>query len=76
MSCNIGGAEEIQIGVWNIRGINGKECELEEEFSSNRLDILAITETKKKEQGRTKLGSHIMLYSGIQSTERAKAGVG
>jgi exonuclease III len=41
-----------------------------------KLDILAITETKKKGQGITNLNGNILLYSGVPMTDRAKAGVG
>ena len=37
-----------RIGTWNVRGLTGKENELADEFDKASLDILAITETKKK----------------------------
>ena len=47
----------LRIGTWNIRGLNGKEIELEEE----------IEETKKKGKGiiETEDGN-VLLYSGVQ----------
>lgn len=43
-----------KLGTWNLRGIGGKEEELNEEFMKTDLSILAITETKKKGQGERK----------------------
>ncbi|CAH0561738.1 unnamed protein product [Brassicogethes aeneus] len=66
-----------KIGTWNIKSIQGKENELEEEFEELGLDILAITETKKKGQGITKLyNNNILIFSGVKLNERAAAGVG
>lgn len=67
----------IRIGTWNIRSLKGKETELVEEFEKARLDILTITETKKKGKGIIKTkNNHIMIYSGVECSERAKAGIG
>lgn len=65
-----------KLGTWNIRSIQGKDKELEEEFEKAKLQILAITETKKKGTGMTKTKEgHIMIYSGVDVKERAAAGV-
>ena len=43
-----------KVGTWNIRSIRGKEIELCNEFEKTNLDILVVTETKKKkEKGST-----------------------
>ncbi|KAK4885035.1 hypothetical protein RN001_001306 [Aquatica leii] len=64
----------------NIRikkSISDKEKELVEEFEKTDLDILGITETKKKGTGELELQSgHILIYSGVQHTSRAREGVG
>ena len=36
---------------WNVRAINGKEMELVQEMENFKLNILGITENKKKGQG-------------------------
>ena len=60
-----------------MRSINGKENELDEEFAKAELDILTITETKKKGQGEIELKSgHTLIYSGVDDSKRAAAGVG
>lgn len=54
----------LKIGTWNIRSLNGKEHELIEEFEKAKLDIIAVTETKKKEQGMIELErGHLLLYT-------------
>lgn len=41
------------------------------------MDILGITETKKKEKGMIQMNErHILLFSGVQNNENARAGVG
>ena len=67
----------LRIGVWNVRGLNGKEIEVEDEFIKNNLDILAITETKKKGEGKATMEqTQTLIYSGVKQEERAKTGVG
>ncbi|KAL3278767.1 hypothetical protein HHI36_016293 [Cryptolaemus montrouzieri] len=61
------------IGTWNIRSLNGKETELNVEFTATGLDVLVIVETKKKSQGEMELeGGNLLLYSGVQKDERAR----
>lgn len=62
------------IGTWNVQSLRGKEVELVEEVKKYKIDILGITETKKKGQGVEDLGSHKLIYSGVIG-ERARAGV-
>lgn len=67
----------LRIGTWNIRSLNDKEEELIEEFERSKLDILAITETKKKGNGIIELErGHILMYSGVNQETRAAEGVG
>ena len=64
-------------GTWNVRAINGKELELTEEMDRYKIDVLAVTETKKKGQGVENVGpNHILIFSGVNEKDRAKAGVG
>lgn len=66
----------MQIGTWNVRSITGKEKELVDEFERSKIDILALTETKKKGRGIEKVdNNHILLYSGVPQSTRAQAGV-
>ncbi|XP_031335863.1 craniofacial development protein 2-like [Photinus pyralis] len=66
-----------KLGVWNTRSMNGKENELVQEFEKAQLDILVISETKKKGRGTTKMdNNHLFIYSGVDLNERAAGGVG
>jgi hypothetical protein len=66
-----------KLATWNIRGLSGKENELIEECQKINVDILGITETKKKGQGSIEVGNgYYLIYSGVPTNERAKAGVG
>ena len=65
------------MGTWNVRGLNGKEGELVEEFENVGLDIIGITETKKESKGEIMMkGGHLLIYSGVEMKERAREGVG
>lgn len=69
--------EDWKLATWNVRGLSGKEHEIWEECKKYKIDILGITETKKKGQGMVLLQDHSMLiHSGIAQNQRAKAGVG
>ena len=61
------------IATWNVRGLAGNENELIGEFERENLDILGITETKKKGSGKMKMeGSHLLIYKGVNGDSRAK----
>ena len=38
----------MKIGTWNIRSYSGKELEINNEFERAALDLLIMTETKRK----------------------------
>ncbi|KAK9708450.1 hypothetical protein QE152_g27206 [Popillia japonica] len=66
-----------KVGTWNIQSLKGKEVELAEEFEKTGLQIMGLTETKRKGNGNlTTSNGHLMLFSGVAETERAQAGVG
>jgi hypothetical protein len=41
----------LKIGVWNVRGLHGKEKLLQEELIKANVDIAVIPETKKEIKG-------------------------
>jgi exonuclease III len=65
----------MKIGVWNVRGLYGKEKLLQEEFKKANVDIAMIPETKKKLNVSQELDDHILLYSGVPTNKRAAAGI-
>ena len=65
----------MNIGTWNVRGLNSKEPELVQEFKKNKLQLLGITETKKKGQGFQRFeNNHILMNSGVVKTGELEAG--
>jgi len=63
----------MKIGVWNVRGLYGKEKLLQEELEKASVDIAVIPETKKKLKGSQELDDYILLYSGVPTNKRAAA---
>ena len=46
----------MKIGVWNVRGLYGKEKLLQEELKKANVDIAVILETKKEIKGFASVG--------------------
>ena len=65
----------MRFGTWNVRALRGKELELIDEIKKYNLDILGITETNRKGQGVEEFTSHKLIFSGVDTKERARAGV-
>ncbi|XP_043499919.1 uncharacterized protein LOC122522697 [Polistes fuscatus] len=45
------------------------------ELENQKIDIAALQETKKKNKGQRIYGEYIVIYSGVEKSERAKEGV-
>ncbi|KAF2885841.1 hypothetical protein ILUMI_20332, partial [Ignelater luminosus] len=57
--------------------LNEKEEVLSEEFEQIRMDLLAVTKTKRKVKGCINLkNGHYMILEGVAEAVRARAGVG
>jgi len=65
----------MKIGIWNVRGLYGKEKLLQEELKKANIDTAVIPETKKKLNGSQDLDNYILLYSGVPTNKRAAAGI-
>lgn len=65
----------LRIGTWNIQGIATKTDEVFKEIETNAMDIVALTETKKKGKGTEEKNGYIHIYSGKPKEERASSGV-
>ena len=50
-----------RIGTWNIKTLNGKEEEIVEEMDKYRIDLLGISETKKKGKGQKHVKNNYVL---------------
>ena len=66
----------MKMGVWNVRGLDGREKLLQEELEKANVDVdIAVTpETKKNLKGLQELEDYILLYSGVPANRRAASG--
>lgn len=56
----------LKLRTWNIRGLKNKEVDLTQEFKNTQLDILALSENKKKGKGLMEINKdRILIYSGV-----------
>jgi exonuclease III len=63
--------------TWNIKSLNGKEVVIVREMEKYRLELLGLSEVKKKCSGEKRLEKGFILrYSGVPAINRAKEGVG
>lgn len=67
---------KLRLATWNIQGWRTKREEVLEEFKNMNVDILVVTETKKKGNGTEEIGGALHIWSGVKKEQRAKAGVG
>lgn len=65
----------MHIATWNIQGARNKMEEVVKEMERMKIDIAALTETKKKGHGATRQGAYIHVFSGVPKEQRAKRGV-
>lgn len=65
----------IIFGTWNVQSLTNKKMEVFKEISKANLDIVILTETKLKGKGQEMVGSYLHIWSGIDKSKRAAAGV-
>lgn len=65
----------MQFGTWNVRGLKSKRREVFTELEKYNMDIVALTETKKKGKGIEKIHGYIHIYSGVSWEQHARSGV-
>jgi hypothetical protein len=63
------------IGTLNVRKTGPRKLELLEEIKM-KIDILVVTETKKKGKVSEELGKYYFIYSGVEEEKRVASGVG
>ncbi|XP_057663198.1 uncharacterized protein LOC130898146 [Diorhabda carinulata] len=65
----------MNLGTWNVQGLSTKINEVLREIRQLNMDIVVLTETKKKGQDSENLGHYDHFYSGISKDKRAQKGV-
>lgn len=65
----------LKIGTWNIQGWRTKEKEVLREIKEMDMDIVILTETKKKGKGEERFEDYVFFWSGVEKHMRAKSGV-
>lgn len=65
----------MNFGTWNVQGIGQKMDTIISEVSKLNLDIVTLTETKKKENGSNTVGDYVHIYTGVSKEKRAARGV-
>lgn len=65
----------MNLATWNIQGLNTKYNEVLKEVIQKDLDVIVLTETKRKGRGQEISGGYIHFWSGVEKSERAKGGV-
>ena len=62
-------------GTWNVQAISRKLPEVISEIKEHKVDIVVMTETKKKGHGSENYGDYDLFYSGVPKDQRARQGV-
>lgn len=65
-----------RLACWNITSWNGRDQEIVNEMKQHKIDICALSETKRKGQGTSRYDNYILAYSGRAKQDRAQSGVG
>lgn len=66
----------MRIASWNVTSLTNKEQEVIIELDGKKIDICALSETKRKGAGSVMRGNYLLIYKGVDKSERAHAGVG
>ena len=61
----------LKIVTWNVISIGKRESELVEEIKPKAINIVVISETKKKLKGTKMIRNYSMLYIGVSPETRA-----
>lgn len=69
-------SKPLRIATWNVTSLLNKGQEVVIELKNHRVDVCALSETKKKGKGNLRMEDYILFYSGRPKNERATSGVG
>lgn len=56
--------DNCKIGKWNMRGMQGNEVNVIQEFQRTNILLLGLTETNKKSKGQIELENWLMITLG------------
>jgi exonuclease III len=62
-------------GTWNVQDIRRKFEEITSELGKLKMDVIGLTETKRKGKGTETVRIYVHLYSGVSNGRRAERGV-
>ncbi|KAF2894991.1 hypothetical protein ILUMI_11183 [Ignelater luminosus] len=65
----------MNISTWNVKNLSTKQNKLLNEIKRFDMDIVAVTETKKKGKGSEHMHDYIHLYSDVDKASKAMAGI-
>jgi exonuclease III len=63
------------IGTWNVRSIRNKISEVTKELREMKVDVAALTESKKKGVGNSIIGEYLLFWSEVDKSKREKSGI-
>lgn len=66
---------KMMFGCWNVQGISTKINILPAELDVFNMDVVVLSETKRKGKGEEELDNYVHIWSGVSKAVRAKAGV-
>ena len=62
-------------GTWNVQDIRRKFEEITSELGKLKIDVIGLTETKRKGTGTETVRIYAHLYSGVSNDRRGERGV-
>lgn len=65
----------MRVACWNIKTLYSKNHEIIPELNEHKIDICALSETKKQGKGITKLDNYVLMYSGVTKDKMTVSGV-
>lgn len=65
----------IKLATWNVQRMGNKTVEIIKELSQQRIDVAVLSETKKKWKWKEGLTYYLLIWSGVNQSERAASGV-
>lgn len=65
----------MKLATWNVQGIKQKIEIIVSELEELDIDIIALTETKKKGSGTNIIGKYVHIFTGVPKERRAARGV-